>query len=146
MAGNAGSGRKKGSKNKATVAKLAGKLADVAPSFESKKRAKRELVVAAKKGISPKDLLLHAMREAWESYHRLIEAAQDAKGEALALGPDHSAYPGLIDKVSTLKLAADAALELACDLAVKVAPYEHAKLANVDTRVRGNVVVKIAKF
>ena len=139
-----GAGRKPGSKSKVTVAKLAAR--QVAVETAVGKAPKRPAPVAAKKGISPKDLMLESMRSAWETHYRLMDEARQVKAEAEALGKDHAAYGALIERVGNLKTAADAALTEATDLAVKAAPYEHAKLANVDTRVRGNVVVKIAKF
>jgi hypothetical protein len=143
-----GAGRKPGSKDRRTLAKIAAgtdMIVARAPAVVAK--AKPVVVhVSAKKGISPKDLLLHTMREAWDAYFRLLDEAQRVKGEAEEVGTGHPRHTGLMERAGTLKLAADMALEQACDMAVKAAPYEHPKLANVDNRIRGNVIVEIAKY
>ena len=143
-----GSGRPKGSKNKKTVSKLAAGTAVIAFTAPVAKGGaiKAQVIDKAKKGISPKDLLLHTMREAWAAYYRLMAEAGQCKAEAEGMGSNHEAYAALVERCSTLKVAADMQLELATDLAVKAAPYEHAKLANIDGKIRGNVLIELQKF
>jgi len=137
-------GRQPGTKNRKTIAKQAAKLAEVVS--DQPLTSKRGGPLVGRKGISPKDLLLDSMRAAWDVYHEMMARSAAHAKDARALPDTDPAKQALVDKALDLRRLAGEQLELATDLAVKAAPYEHAKLANVDTRVRGNVVVKIAKF
>lgn len=126
-------------------------------------------------GISPKDLLLTSMRAAWETAHALaaVVAEHEADlaileqavvgqpltnakrlgellgvkvGAVLSTGDLDKARARIRDEVARLKLDAGAAASRAQALAKDVAPYEHAKLQNVDGKLVGDLIVEIKKF
>lgn len=123
----------------------------------------------------PKDLLLDAMRQAWDAAHALNEVIKDVSRdiqllERAPVGQPLSnvkrlcellgTKPGVVlttDAVATaldklrsrllaLKLEASGSQARAEELAAKVAPYEHAKLQNVDAKLVGDIFVEIKKF
>ena len=153
-----GAGRRAGSLGKKALAKRAVKTAVAAVVGKQIRVRRKGVVSSARPGISPKDLLLDSMRAAWESIPALtclaiermeeaarIETASREQGRPLTVD-EVSRVGRLHDEAAELRLAATGQHDAATDLAVKVAPYEHAKLAQQDTKVRGNVIVNIRKF
>ena len=153
-------GRPAGAKNKKTVAKerVASAVVSTVAAAVVAKPAKGKVKVGARTvarpGITPKDLLLESMRAAWESVDALHRQAHQCEMDANTLAavgsapaPDVQAdVDRLRDKATKIREVAALQLEKAEELAVKAAPYEHAKLANLDAKVIGSVNVTVAKF
>ncbi len=130
----AGAGRPK---TAVTKAKLA--VAAVA------NRSKGKGPVKAKAGIEPLELLLTAMRTAWDRAYGLQDEAAKAQSDAdkLVDGPEKSAAQAT---ATLLRIAAVHAMDEATALANQAAPYKHPRLANLDSKVTGSLTVERAKF
>jgi hypothetical protein len=110
--------------------------------------------VKAQAGISPKDLLLSSMRDCWHHAHALQMEALDCRVQAELLpemppDPDTgklSARDLLLERARYLDIGAQGQLVRAAELAKDVAPYEHAKLANQDVRLIGDIKLTIKKY
>ena len=107
-------GRPKGSKNKATLLREKANLA--------------MLETATAEGISPLEVMLRLMREAWSEAERLQALAQRR--------------PLTQDEDKALR---QARLQ-ARNAAVRAAPYMHGKMAPVHSKATQTVVVKPPKF
>lgn len=146
-------GRAMGTTNKAVTKRLAGTSAVLAEVDLPAKRGKRA-------DSEPKKLLLTAMNAAWV-------AAQDYADEVLALrnllekteaaakqaGLPIDARNELLAKATIVRQEMNAkatqchmATQAATDLAVKAAPYCHAKLANIESKVSGDLKIVLQKF
>ena len=130
-----GAGRPKGSR---AIAKAA--ASTVAAVSNGKAPAK------IKAGIDPKDLLVSAMRTAWDLTHSLAADALKAHKKALKLA-EGTAERDIADQLAKeLRVAAKHALEDAKSAAISVAPYLHPKLANVEQNSQIALTVEILKF
>lgn len=177
-------GRKKGTKNVKTQEKAAriggaiasastavAALAKVVPAKTTRKTADGKAAVAVEvaiPGISPKDLMLTAMRMAWTAHKAKAEEAgilEDTAGAAMKAALD---LPALEDEKSAdhkariardldtakevLKLAqqaradSKAMLQTALDCSTRAAPYEHAKLVTTDGKQDTQITVVIQQF
>ncbi len=134
-------GRKAGVPNKSTAVKRAA----LAMAGEAVAKAKGLGPIKARKGISPKDMLLDAMRQAWDAAHALNAKAVEKDAEA-AVEQDAAKVEAMRKEAVGLRLLAAEQHEIAADLATRVAPYEHAKLQNLDTRIAGNLYVNLRVF
>jgi hypothetical protein len=146
-------------------------LAKVAPAKTTRKSAAIAPNVATEvaiPGISPKDLMLTAMRMAWSAHKVKAEEAgilEDTAGAAmkaaLALpalanekSDDHKARISreLDTAQEVLKLAqaaraeSKAMLQTALDCSTRAAPYEHAKLVTTDGKQDTQITVVIKQF
>ena len=137
------------------------------------KRLKTGVPAKARAGISPKDLLLDEMRNCWEASHLLsaeavrIEAQAVVLDAALRLGimsPEVAEIMGtpeggpilptlwsakaaaLREKAGAMRVAASLQAEQAIEVAKAAAPYEHAKLANLDAKLVGDIHVHVKTF
>jgi len=148
-------GRKKGSINKVKAKRL-NVSADSVSSIATKTRGLGIKTVEAE----PKKLLLTAMNAAWNGALFAAGEAEVIKGE-LARLEDASQVSGvpvdakneLLAKIVVLskllqeKQVITASLTReATDLAVKAAPYVHAKLANIESKVSGDLKIVLQKF
>lgn len=126
-------------------------------------------------GISPKDLLLTSMRAAWDTAHAIMAVVAEHEADLALLGQARAGQPltnyrrlgelmgmkpgevvpddaiakaadKLRAEITRLKIDAGAAATRAQALAKDVAPYEHAKLQNVDGKLVGDIFVEIKKF
>jgi hypothetical protein len=177
-------GRKKGTKNLKTqekVARIGGAiasastavaaLAKVVPAKTTRKSAAiatPDAVEVAIPGISPKDLMLTAMRISWAKHKEQAEKAgilEDTAGAQMKAALD---LPALENEKSAdhkariareldtakevLKLAQEARaeakslLQTALDCSTRAAPYEHAKLVTTDGKQDTQVTVVIQQF
>ena len=128
-------GRKKGtrSKGKTQAERLAPALASIVSTGSETPTQERE-------GIEPKSLLLDSMRGAWDAAHRCSREA--AVLEAMSAGmPEGDARKALESKVAALKAESGGHVAVAQDMAVKVAPYLHPRLANLDNKVSGALTI-----
>jgi hypothetical protein len=144
-----GGGRPKGSKTKnKTAARGAVSQAVVAGALALASTGlamKGDAPAVAPEGISPKDLLLTTMRMAWESAH--LKAAEARELDALAAAAtDSETMESFRRTANELRMEAGRHVGIAQQAAKDVAPYEHAKLSNVDATVSGGVVVEIKQY
>jgi hypothetical protein len=136
-------GRKVGSKNKALLERESA----IAAAVEAVGGAP----IRAQAGISPKELLLHAMREAWNEHYALREEIAPLRVELAALPPEiegepNPAFKQAKDRLDAMISRHRASLASAVAIAEKVSPYEHAKLAQIDGKVAGNVRITVRQF
>lgn len=99
----------------------------------------------ARPGISPLDLLLDQMREAWEDARRLRAEGLVLKGEGFAMELGQERTRKLVDAGEKM-LAAVAAEKKARELAKDAAPYQHAKLSNTQAHLTGDVTIHRKSF
>jgi len=117
-------------------------------------------------GISPMDLLLTAMRNAWNAGYakRAQVGALEAQATVVeaeiaglngpALAPETveqiKVNVGMLDalqkRINELRGEAAALITLATELATDVAPFIHPKMATVDSKASGNVRIVIRQF
>jgi hypothetical protein len=143
-------GRPKGAKNKATKNKESRALTAVAMVAATSKPAGGILLpptapVQAIPGIEPKDLLLTSMRTAWECAHKR-SAEADELDAAAALATDSETIEHLKERATQLRIEAGRHISFAKETAKDVAPYCHPKLANVDTKVAGGLVIQLKQY
>lgn len=167
-------GRKAGVKNLKTQAKEAvradARIAATAAVVSAGSRPERKVKpsLAPRPGMSAKDIMVDAMREAHDAYRaqclKASEVMDDANARTsaaldLTIGPDEKpeafklAVDALLALASTvreqaiaIRHEAQASLSLALDTAHKVAPYDHAKLQTSNVQGDLNLNVTIAKF
>lgn len=175
-------GRPKGVKNKKTLDKeqvaanvMAGaavQLAAAANSPAAKVKAlprpKVKGVEVAPEGISAKDLMLAAMREAWDRHKAASLRASEIEETALGMLRDAAELPikdneqpaahrlriaeaveaanKVREQAAGIRIDSGAALALALDTAHKVAPFDHAKLQTQTVQGDLQLHVTIAKF
>jgi len=165
-------GRPKGSKTKRKLTRRADRMAAaLGGGIKSvKPRAcSRESPLEALAGISPLDLLLTSMRNAWETAYRLAAAAEllekdaailrtrtDAEAIRKVLWLDEKAPYSVAEvndktaelekRATDLRIQAGVHLSTAQGLAKDVAPYVHPKLANTDSRISGELTIVQRKF
>jgi hypothetical protein len=168
-------GRPAGAKNLKTREKSAARNIAVAKARTEVATRKRNTVSVAVDpvetaipGISPKDLMLTAMRQAWADHKAKVARAGILDDEAAAQMAEALAIPALdgeappahrerigkaleaVKSVTDAALAARgdarAALTLALECSMKAAPYEHAKLVTTDGKQDTQVTVVIKQF
>lgn len=129
----------------------------------------------AQPGISPKDLLLTSMRASWESAHAIMDIVREHEadiellekvipgqpltndrrvaallemqpGEVIPTAALEKALQRKRDQAAKLRIDAGGAATRAQALAKDVAPYEHAKLQNIDGKLVGDLFIEIKKF
>jgi hypothetical protein len=95
--------------------------------------------------ISPKELLLSAMRIAWVAGNQLSNEAEKVvkAAEKLPHGIERQAVAA---KARLLQFAAEQQLRLAGRTARQVAPYEHPRVRNEPQQRFGDVVVTRTKY
>ena len=169
-AGRKTSGRKNGSKSKnaqererraaeagAAIVASAPKIAKTGDEDE------RANVEVAGPGITPKDLLLTAMRNAWDDAHRKADEAKELERQATALDQEAAAETLQLEELladlqrrraikldaivqlraraSTLRLEVGLDIRLATTLAKDVAPYVHPELISHSGEITQTVTV-----
>lgn len=148
-------GRRAGTPNRKTVAKTAVALiAAGAVAKITRGAVSSKLRAVAQDGISPKDLMLSSMRDYQVAAHALgLEAlAVEQEAEKLPITPPDpdtgalSARSLLEQRANYLRHAAELQLDKANDLAARVAPYLHAKLANQDIKLVGDIQLTLKKY
>lgn len=147
-------GRAKGTPNHKTQVKNLAKLAEatvVAAVLATSVTDTSKPRLKAQAGIEPKDLLLSTMRSHWSAAHALNLEAMATQEECDAIPPNGNAEveeqrTKLREKAQLLRNGMQHQLSEATRLAAAVAPYAHAKLANIEQRHVGNIVVELAKF
>ncbi len=174
-AGKKTGGRKPGTKNKKTIdlaktrAKfLAASTAVVVAASKSRSAKVVKTSRGPRDGMSAKDILVDAMREAHDAYREqcaksseIMEAANEQTVQALALaqldGETTDAFKSRVnealevaakvrEQATAVRGEAMASLNLALDTAHKVAPYDHAKLQTSTVQGEMTLNVTLAKF
>ena len=113
----------------------------------------------APEGIAPKDVLLTSMRNAWELAHQKAALVEEVEREIIILvkanaetlssdskNTTDEKIANLRAKIVALKIEIGLHLNAAQGLAKDVAPYEHPKVAQQDSKVIGNLTIVRRKF
>ena len=145
-----GAGRPKGAKSKKTLEKASRELTSLAMVAATSKPAGGILLppmapVTAPPGIEPKDLLLTSMRSAWETAHKR-SAEADELDAAAKVAVDSETIEHLKERATALRIEAGRHISFAKETAKDVAPYCHARLANVDSKISGGLVVQLKQY
>ena len=107
-------GRPKGSKNKATLLR--------------EKANVEMLETATAEGISPLDLMLRSMRDAWSEHLRLRALAQE---RALTKDENNALWQALAQAVR---------------IAAYTAPYVHGKMTPVESKIQQPLVINLKQY
>jgi len=97
-------------------------------------------------GIEPKSLLLDSMRGAWDAAHKKARQAADLEALAKELPEDSEGRKALESKAAVLRAESGTLVGQAQELATKVAPYMHPRLANLDNKVSGDITIIQKKY
>lgn len=100
----------------------------------------------ARPGISPLDLLLDQMREAWEDARRHRAEGNALKEEAFSLPAGDPQRRITLEAAGEKLMAAFADEKRARELAKDAAPYQHAKLSNTQAHLTGDVTITRRSF
>lgn len=143
-------GRPKGAKNKSTKNKEVRELTSLAMVAATSKHSGGILLppsapVTAPPGIEPKDLLLTSMRNAWECGHKRSAEADELDAAAKA-ATDSETIEHLKERATQLRIEAGRHISFAKETAKDVAPFCHPKLANVDAKVSGGLVIQLKQY